>query len=49
LGIRAAYPEIDVIANTAVIAATLIAILALTGYWRTRQPETVTQTQARPT
>jgi hypothetical protein len=48
-GIRAAYPEIEVIANTAVIAATLIAILALIGYWRTRQPETVTQTQARPT
>ncbi|MCB8944503.1 MAG: tryptophan-rich sensory protein [Ardenticatenaceae bacterium] len=47
-GIRAAYPEMGVIANTAVIAAILIAVLALIGYWRTRQPEPVAQTQARP-
>ena len=46
-GIRTAYPEIGVIANTAVIAAILIALLALTGYWRTREPELTTETQAR--
>jgi len=36
-GIRAAYPDVAVIANTAVIAALLIIILALVGYWRTRK------------
>lgn len=39
-GIRAAYPDVPVVANTAVIAAALIVIFALLGYWRTRrQPE----------
>ena len=36
-GIRAAYPAVDIVANTAVIAAVLIVILALGGYWRTRR------------
>jgi hypothetical protein len=35
-GIRAAFPDVAVIATTAVIAAGLIIILALIGYWRTR-------------
>ena len=35
-GIRAAQSDVAVVANTAVIAAALIAILALAGYWRTR-------------
>lgn len=38
-GIRAAYPDVPVIANTAVIASVLIIILALIGYWRTRKTE----------
>lgn len=37
-GIRAAYTDVALIANTAVIAAVLITLLALVGYWRTRQP-----------
>ena len=40
-GIRAAYPDVPVIANTAMIAAGLIVILALIGYWRTRDLEPV--------
>jgi hypothetical protein len=40
-GIRAAYPDVPVIANTAVIAAVLIVILALVGYWRTRKIEPI--------
>jgi hypothetical protein len=39
-GIRAAYPDVDVVANTALIAAVLIVVLALVGYVRTRDPET---------
>ena len=35
-GIRAAFPAVPVVANTAVIAATLILALALVGYWRTQ-------------
>ena len=35
-GIRAAYPEVAVVANTAVLAAVLILGLALLGYWRTQ-------------
>lgn len=37
-GIRAAYTDVALIANTAVVAAVLITLLALVGYWRTRQP-----------
>ena len=37
-GIRAAYTDVTLIANTAVVAAVLITLLALVGYWRTRQP-----------
>lgn len=36
-GIRAAYTDVAIIANTAVVAAAIIAILALGGAWRTRQ------------
>lgn len=36
-GIRAAYPDVPVVANTAVVAAALILFFALLGYWRTRQ------------
>ncbi len=35
-GIRAAYPDVGVVANTAVIAAVLIVVLAVVGYARTR-------------
>ncbi len=47
-GIRAAYPDVAIVANTAVIAAGSVLVLALLGYWRTRrQPVTaVTQPQA---
>jgi hypothetical protein len=38
-GIRTAYPQISMIANTAVIAAALIIIFALVGYIRTRQTQ----------
>ncbi|MBE2220742.1 MAG: tryptophan-rich sensory protein [Anaerolineae bacterium] len=38
-GIRAAYPTVPVIANTALVAAGLIVILALIGYWRTQKIE----------
>lgn len=38
-GIRDAYPEIGVVANTAVIAAAFIIVLALVGYMRTRGAE----------
>ena len=37
-GIRSAYPTVAIIANTALVAAILIALLALIGAWRTRQP-----------
>jgi hypothetical protein len=47
-GIRTAYAEIDVIANTAVIATILIVIFAFIGYWRTRQSEPTLKTQAHP-
>ncbi len=49
LGIRAAFPAVPVIANTALIAAALIVILALIGYWRTRDAKPASsepQTQA---
>lgn len=38
-GIRAAYPDVPLIANTAVIAAVLIALFALVGYLRTRRSQ----------
>jgi hypothetical protein len=41
-GIRAAYPAVPVVANTAVIAAALILALALLGYWRTQPQSKVT-------
>lgn len=47
-GIRAAYPDVAVVANTAVIAAVLIIILALVGYWRTREAATVPKTVQQP-
>ncbi len=47
-GIRAAYPTIDIIQNTAVIAAFLILILAFVGYWRTRDVEPLTTTWTQP-
>lgn len=40
-GIRAAYPDVSLIANTAVAAAVLIALFALAGYVRTRRPQEV--------
>ncbi len=40
-GIRSAYADVAVIANTALVAAGLIVILALIGYWRTRDLESV--------
>lgn len=36
-GIRAAQSDVAIVANTAVLAALLITVLALVGYWRTRQ------------
>ena len=39
-GIRAAHPGEDLITTTALVAAGLIAILALVGYWRTRPADT---------
>ena len=44
-GIRTAHADVAVVANTAVIAAGLIIILALLGYWRTRNvaPKAVQQ------
>ena len=47
-GIRAAYPSVDIVANTAVISATLIIILAFVGYWRTREEEPLTTTRTQP-
>jgi len=38
-GIRSAYPDVALIANTAVVSAVLIAFFALVGYLRTRRPQ----------
>jgi hypothetical protein len=38
-GIRAAYAEVAIVANTAVVSAAAIALLALIGYARSRQAE----------
>jgi hypothetical protein len=46
-GIRTAFVDESLIANTALIAAVLIIILALVGYYRTRQPESVKPIQAQ--
>jgi translocator protein len=44
-GIRAAYPDVPLVAGTAVVASILIILVALLGYWRTRQrPEGVQPT-----
>ena len=46
-GIRAAFPNVEVVANTAVVAAGLVVVLALVGYWRTGQrPETAVSTSS---
>jgi hypothetical protein len=37
-GIRAAFPAVAVVANTALVAAVLVVLLAFVGYYRTRQP-----------
>ncbi|MBK8904118.1 MAG: tryptophan-rich sensory protein [Anaerolineaceae bacterium] len=47
-GIRAAYPDVAVVANTAVIAAILITVLALGGYWRTREAATSPKAVQQP-
>jgi hypothetical protein len=44
-GIRTAYADVSVIANTAVIAAVLIALIALLGYWRTRSVHIASNSQ----
>jgi hypothetical protein len=36
-GIRAAFPAVAIVANTALVAAVLVILLALIGYYRTRQ------------
>lgn len=41
-GIRTAFADVSLIANTALVAAGLIVILALVGYWRTRDMESAT-------
>ncbi|MCB8961170.1 MAG: tryptophan-rich sensory protein [Ardenticatenales bacterium] len=46
-GIRSAFPNIAIIANTAVVAAVLIAALAILGAWRSRQP-TATRLGSQP-
>ena len=45
-GIRAAYPETAVVANTALIAAGLIVVPALIGLWRTRYANSITKSLA---
>lgn len=45
-GIRAAYPAEALVANTAVVAAVLIGMLALLGYWRTRAQATMIAARA---
>lgn len=46
-GIRAAFPGVALIANTALVAAGLIVVLALIGYYRTRQSEAPATVQAQ--
>jgi hypothetical protein len=40
-GIRGAYPDVALIANTALVASGIIAIMAALGYWRTRKQAAV--------
>ncbi len=47
-GIHAAYPDLAVVANTAVIATILILVLALAGYWRTRRTSPNATARTRP-
>jgi hypothetical protein len=47
-GIRAAQSDVALVANTAVIAAVLITILAMLGYWRTRDAAAATPTAQQP-
>jgi hypothetical protein len=47
-GIRTAQADVAVVANAAVIAAALILILALVGYWRTRNVLPATTARTRP-
>ncbi|MBK8986858.1 MAG: tryptophan-rich sensory protein [Chloroflexi bacterium] len=46
-GIRAAYPDVAVVANTAVLSAALVVVLALLGYWRTRRMQVTAVPQPR--
>ncbi|HSM56706.1 MAG TPA: hypothetical protein VK879_11180 [Candidatus Sulfomarinibacteraceae bacterium] len=47
-GIRSAYPGEPLIANTALLASALIAILAAIGYWRTRMFGAEPRTEVKP-
>lgn len=47
-GIRTAQSDVAIVANTAVVAAGLIIILALLGYWRTRDNAQSTQSVKQP-
>ncbi len=47
-GIRAAQADVAIVANTAVIAAALILVLALVGYWRTREVTPKTTARTKP-
>jgi len=47
-GIRTAQADVAIVANTAVIAAGLILILALVGYWRTRQGSPTATARTKP-
>lgn len=46
-GIRAAYPSVPIVANTAVVAAALIILCAIVGYVRTRPVNNTSDTQPR--
>ena len=47
-GIRTAFATVAIVANTAVLAAALILVLALVGYWRTRQATPATNARTQP-
>lgn len=47
-GIRSAFPDEPLIANTALLASALIAILAAIGYWRTRESGAQPRTEVKP-
>jgi hypothetical protein len=47
-GIRANHPQVAIVANTAVVSALLIAILAIVGYVRTRQRRDRAEVKTRP-